>query len=77
MPFSERELAIMSHLARRASTNRQIARDLGITEAALKVHLTRLFKNALASEQLATPSCIGARDNGVGRLNSSVPICES
>jgi len=74
MPFSERELAIMSHLGRR-STNRQIARDLGITEGAIKVHLARLFQK-LGVESRSDAGA-WARDNGIGRLNSSGPICES
>jgi DNA-binding NarL/FixJ family response regulator len=42
MPLSERERAILRQLMR-GTANRQIARDLDITEAAVKMHLTGII----------------------------------
>jgi DNA-binding CsgD family transcriptional regulator len=41
--LSIRERAIL-HQLRRGKSNRQIARELGMTEAAVKAHLARLFR---------------------------------
>jgi two-component system nitrate/nitrite response regulator NarL len=61
MPLSERERAILHHLAR-DRTNRQIADDLGLTEAALTGHLIRLFqKIGVANREQAAD---WARQNG-------------
>ena len=43
MPLSEREQAILRHLVRGA-TSRQIADDLGVTEAAVRMLLIHLFQ---------------------------------
>ena len=43
MPLSEREQTILRHLVR-GGTNRQIADDLGVTEAAVARLLIRLFQ---------------------------------
>jgi DNA-binding CsgD family transcriptional regulator len=60
--LSARELAILRHLTR-DSTNSQIADDLDITEAAVNVHLTRLFRKLGVENR--SQARAWARDNGV------------
>jgi two-component system, NarL family, nitrate/nitrite response regulator NarL len=62
MPLSARELAILRHLMR-GSTNKQIASDLGITEAGVKAHLTRLFRKLDVENR--SQARVWARDNGI------------
>ena len=61
-PLSARELAILRHLVR-DSTGSQIAGDLGITEAAVYVHLTRLFRKLGVENR--SQARAWARDNGI------------
>jgi DNA-binding NarL/FixJ family response regulator len=63
MPLSERERAIL-HQLMRGTANRQIARDLDITEAAVKVHLTRLFRKLGVENR--SQAITWARDNFKG-----------
>ncbi len=58
MPLSERELAILRYLIR-GSTNRQIAQELGITEASLKTHMTRLFQKLGVENRLQARTWAG------------------
>jgi DNA-binding NarL/FixJ family response regulator len=61
MPLSERERAILRQLMR-GTANRQIARDLDITEAAVKVHLTHLFRKFGVENR--SQAITWVRDNG-------------
>jgi len=61
MPLSERERAILRQLMR-GTADRQIARDLDITEAAVKAHLTRLFQKFGVENR--SQAIAWARDNG-------------
>jgi len=58
MPLSERELAILRYLIR-GSTNRQIAQELGITEASLKTHMTRRFQKLGVENRLQARTWAG------------------
>lgn len=42
-PLSARELAILGQLVR-GSTNKEIAQDLGISEAAVNIHFARILQ---------------------------------
>jgi DNA-binding NarL/FixJ family response regulator len=61
MPLSPRELAIIRHLIR-GSTNRQIARDLGISEAVVRVSLTGLYRKLGVENRLQVRAW--AREHG-------------
>jgi DNA-binding NarL/FixJ family response regulator len=62
MPLSEHERATLRQLTQGA-TNRQIARDLNISEAAVKVRLTSLFRKLDVKNR--SQAITWARDNGV------------
>jgi DNA-binding NarL/FixJ family response regulator len=61
MPLSEREQALLRHLVR-ARTNRQIAGDLGLTEAAVQQQLLRLFQTIGVDNR--SQAVDWARENG-------------
>jgi DNA-binding CsgD family transcriptional regulator len=61
-PLTARELAILGYLVR-GSASRQIARALGITEAAVSMQLTRLFRKLGVENR--SQARAWARDNGI------------
>jgi len=60
-PLSARELAILNRLATDFGSYRQIARDLGISEAAMRVHVIRLFRKIGVNSR--SDARMWARDN--------------
>jgi DNA-binding NarL/FixJ family response regulator len=62
VPLSSRETAILRHLVRGA-TNKEIASDLGLTEATVQAQLRQLYRKLGVKDR--SQARIWARDNGI------------
>ncbi len=62
VPLSGRETAILRQLVR-GTTNKEIASDLGISEAAVRAHLRELYHKLGVKDR--SQARMWARDNGV------------
>ena len=66
-PFTPRELAILRRLT--GARNKEIARDLGVAEATIKVQLKTLFRKL--GVQNRTQAALWAWDHGIRLLPST------
>ncbi len=62
LPLSDRETAILRHLVR-GTTDKEIASDLGLTEATVRAHLRQLYRKLGVKDR--SQARTWARDNGI------------
>ncbi len=62
LPLSDRETAILRHLVR-GTTDKEIANDLGLTEATVRAHLRQLYRKLGVKDR--SQARTWGRDNGI------------